>query len=218
MNKILQRTRLGIWASMENQNPAVSVCFKDKYSGKSFLYPIDEFKVYLQQNTNVLNTRSYDDGCYHWPRVPKKFYDFLDKYEVFECDKNLETSTKRDYNPTDMNKFLSDYNEKNGHCYISNMLLDDEDGDVNKVYAHATQIRLRYKENKLSKAEISALKKLGFIFHTKLGHYFKKNNWEDRKYLIQVLKDLTSFESEIWIDEARPQIEKIREEVDKDED
>tara|TARA_Y100001958_G_C21111651_1_gene458410 strand:+ start:239 stop:913 length:675 start_codon:yes stop_codon:yes gene_type:complete len=224
MSNILARTRLGIWKTLENTDPPTSICFEDKFSGRSFLYPIDAFKKYLKHNTNVLNTNSYkENGVYHWPRVPSKYFEFLENYEVRECDKGYKTSSERNYNPPDTENFLNHFHTNNGHCFISNMLLDDEkdkkneNNDTDKMYAYAAQIRLRYKNNELSESEISSLKNLGFIFHTKLGHYFKIDNKDDREYLIKVLNRLTIFEKEAIHDRATTSIEHIRDEADNED-
>ena len=66
-----------------------------KYEGKDiyicfllrnnlYLYPHDKAVEYFLANSNVGNTKSWNkkDGQYHWPKIPKRFFVFLDEHKL----------------------------------------------------------------------------------------------------------------------------------------
>ena len=182
MTKI-RRSRLGIWEKLLNNG--VVICFEDKYTEKNYCYPIDEFKKYLTSNSNVLNTSSWqDNGVYHWPRVPQKYYEFLNQFEVKKISDNLPVSQTRDYNPDAKIEDLEKYKKINGHCYV------DSSAENEGLYNYVTQKRYQFKSGVMTSDEIQKFKDMNFIFHVELSYYFKPENKIDRDYLIKILINL----------------------------
>tara|TARA_X000001036_G_scaffold438285_1_gene485710 strand:- start:737 stop:1288 length:552 start_codon:yes stop_codon:yes gene_type:complete len=183
MTKI-RRSRLGIWQKLLNND--IEICFEDKLTKRNYCYPIDEFKKYLGSNTNVFNTKSWtENGVYHWPRVPDKYYDeFLNQYEVKKISDNLPVSQTRDYNPDARNQDLEEYIKKHGHCYV------DSSDNNESLYHYIAQKRHQYKSGVMTSDEIQNLRDMNFIFYPELNHYFKAQNKTDRDYLIKILINL----------------------------
>ena len=89
--KIRKTTRLTIYRELLNTNTAISF----SVDSKRYRVPIDEFAMYLKDNTDVFHTASWlNRGIYHWPRPTKKLFLFLEQYDVSdqpEDDKEEKT-------------------------------------------------------------------------------------------------------------------------------
>ena len=84
------------------------------------------------------------------------------------------------------------FSDKYGHCYVDLLYHENK-----KLYNYVAQKRKTYLDKKnlnkgqgLPRDEEIALKGAGFIFETSMTHYLKKENEEDRKYLIKILQEI----------------------------
>ena len=197
--KIIKRTRLGIWRDLLDKN--IKICFADAMSHISYCYLHDEFYSYLKADyPAVLDTKSWlRDGRYNWIYVPEKHLSFLEKFKVKGVPSDIKTSLTRDYRPDERIKDLINFREKHGHCYYMHDGYEESWNPTTQGFVVGRRQLWSFyndndpdhnKEARLDNDEVAQLREIGFIFETKLSHYFKKENKKDRQYLIDVLTNL----------------------------
>ena len=212
--KKVQRSRMMITKSMLGQGYVV--CFTDSKTQRNFCYPIDDFHDWLESNTNCLNTSSWkDDGVYNWHYVPQKYFDFLNDFEEKTIPADMPISVVRDYRPNHRIDDLRHYKRNYGHCLvddnISEYIKDEESKRRYKgLSAWIKKKRSEYKNwliidsignpeedidhiidgDCMDEEEAWELQNMEFIFYPNLEHYFEKNNYDDREYLIKILQKL----------------------------
>ena len=78
--KVQLKNRLLIDKKYEGKD--IYICFQLR--NNLYLYPHDKAVEYILANSNVGNTKSWNkkDGQYHWPKIPKRFFAFLDEYKL----------------------------------------------------------------------------------------------------------------------------------------
>ena len=131
------------------------------------------------------------DGNYHWPTIPIKHMSFIGKFEQLHIEIEQDENSKFSDEETRFIELMK-FSDKYGHCYVDLLYHENK-----KLYNYVAQKRKSYLDKKnlnkghgLPTDEEIALKGAGFIFETSMIHYLKKENEEDRKYLIKILQEI----------------------------
>ena len=182
--KIRKTTRLTIYRELLNTNTAISF----SVDSKRYRVPIDEFAMYLKDNTDVFHTASWlNRGIYHWPRPTKKLFLFLEQYDVSdqpEDDKQEKTHWE------EMLEKLMKYKKERGHCYVPADYNQTNYGVQDPLVTWVLKTRRDYVDNNLDQNKIRALDNINFLKWTSLKQYFDPENIKERNTLINALQNI----------------------------
>jgi len=195
--KRVKRSRMMIRADMLNKG--LTICFKDIRTRRCFCYPVDEFFNWLSDNTECLETNSWKKGLYNWAYVPKRYFAFLDQYEVPAIPEGIPTSETRDYRPDERFDDLREYKRVLGHCYVPEP--DDRIYDIEEIASE-----IGWSENRVYNLLVWA-KKIRQLYKNMKDREFKQKAGKDiskpEGWLVGIVSDPTDPISEEEFTELR---------------